>query len=1140
MSKKGIRKLVPVEVVNTIKPNGISDDITDLNKNNVFVKHLLDNSGEIYTVGGKTNGRAYAKGVTGLLDLPTKVGTPEVKPSSRGLVLDVTQDDGFRIINTDADVLGSQTGFTVFGEFMIRSFNGNRRCVFHRGAADSSSTINWGIGCYGTEYYFLCFDTSAGSMGAGWSATVPTDTWITIVGVYDYVNDESRLYVDGVLRSNINTPGQVPKLNQDFIGLGLGVDANNARNFDGQITYAGIINDYMATDAEAKAWAANPSDIWKPQTQWLPAFAAVEEELSLLPDGVPLTEKPKGLTPINKDNPLARDMIAFVLFNGKGEAIYNAVTGEYFNEGTNNIDGTQLSRSTGLEGKSITGGSGNTGKLELHEDLITADYDELTILNRVKYASNTVDHGMFQTDVGLGLGNILVWADYETGVGLRPGAYSGNSTEYGASNTIPVNEWVTWGVNFPISDTVVMPYFYLNGILDSTILGNTGDSSQGSPIPFTYLNRYDGSRPLYGECSWIAVWGRGLSAEEHKEFNRNPYQILKPRQDYALPHTINEGERNLIETQSKSISSKKLKQLTPVNKSHSLARDMIAFVLFNGRGEAIYNAVTGKYFNEGTNNIDGTQLARSVGSEGRSVSGGSGNTGRLELHEDLTKLDYAYLTVLNRVKYDSAVDQGMFQIGNATALGTVLLWADLDGGNLRPGAYSGVAGYGTGNSLPVGEWVTWGGNYRIDISNPICAFYTNGQYDTTTGDIGNAIDGADAPWTYLNKYDEGRPLYGECSWIAVWGRGLSAEEHKSFNDNPYQILQSRTEFIQTDAFIEEISGVVNLIIQDSLHGHVTDNTVLTQLHLLLVQDALHNHAADNVTLESGVDLLIEDGLHGHLADILGLTQDHILIVNEALHSHVADNLDLTQDHQLAVNEALHSQTADTPALTQDHQLSVNESLHTHTADNLDLTQLHILTISEALHGHTADSLVLDTATLLVIANALHAHTGDNLNLTQDHQLLINEALHSQTADSPTMTQDHQLVIAEALHSHTGDGLTLTQENTLIIAEALHAHVSDAVVLTQDHQLTIADAIHSHTGETITLTQDHILIVSDSLHMLVSDLVTLVSFIVTDTPSSRVYSIEVGSRIYLIVPNSEGRTYPVSKRNRVYSIKKVTL
>ena len=332
---------------------------------------------------------------------------------------------------------------------------------------------------------------------------------------------------------------------------------------------------------------------------------------------------------------------------------------------------------------------------------------------------------------------------------------------------------------------------------------------------------------------------------------------------------------------------------------------------------------------------------------------------------------------------------------------------------------------------------------------------------------------------------------------------LTPHDHASLAANPWQLLKPKDTWI---SFVEAATTATNLIIQSATHGHTVDTVALTQLHSLLVQDVLHGHTADNVTLGAGADLLIQDGLHGHLADILGLTQYHQLLINEALHNHIADNVDLTQDHQLAVDEALHA----------------------HTADNVSLTQLHILTIDEALHGHTADNVVLSTAGLLAIANTLHAHLGDNVALTQDHQLLIDEALHSHTADSPALTQDHQLSIDEALHSHTADNVTLTEETILQVADALHAHTADSISLTQNQQLVIADAIHSHTGETIALTQDHILIVSDSLHVLVSDLVTLSTFIPADVPSSRVYAIELESRIYLVARKSSDRVYSIPK------------
>jgi len=319
--------IVKRNVPTTIKPNHINDDAADLNPNNVFVRNLLKNTGEIYSLGGKTNQRGYVKAVMGYgPDLASTLGSPRVTGSPRGTVLDVVEDNGFykdEVAKTS--LLGNTSGFTVFTEFMIRTFNGNRRCVFHRGRATSFGAIDWGIGAYSNRFYFAMYQADGGDLGAYDFDAPILNKWYRIVGTYDGANDETKLYVNGQLKDTADTTGLTPNLTESAMYLGLGSDVTNVRNFDGNISYAGIINDYIASEADAKAWMSNPSGIWKPSTYLTEGIETVVEApttVTGITDALVLAE---GTATISNDVTITGITDALVLAEGTA-TVSNDVT----------------------------------------------------------------------------------------------------------------------------------------------------------------------------------------------------------------------------------------------------------------------------------------------------------------------------------------------------------------------------------------------------------------------------------------------------------------------------------------------------------------------------------------------------------------------------------------------------------------------------------------------------------------------------------------------------------------------------------------------------------------------------------------------------------------------------------------------
>lgn len=247
--------------------------------------------------------------------------------------------------------------------------------------------------------------------------------------------------------------------------------------------------------------------------------------------------KPHNLCKINQTHPLAKDIETFLYFPDYAENPYCAVSEKLADSGLGQIvDGTDFFHNTTDLGKGIGMGSANNGLLRAK--INAPRVSEQTILTKIRYASNTVDHTLCHIGTTVASNDtILLWADTLTNQ-LRPAINCGTSV-YGGANTLPANEWITWGAYIDAStSSAPVANFYVNGVFESTS-GDAGSYATGGSVPAYYLNQVDRNRPSYGDCSYLVRWLRELTAAEIHEFTNDPFAILEPLDEFFwLPEHI--------------------------------------------------------------------------------------------------------------------------------------------------------------------------------------------------------------------------------------------------------------------------------------------------------------------------------------------------------------------------------------------------------------------------------------------------------------------------------------------------------------------------------------------------------------------------------------------------------------------------
>lgn len=145
-------------------------------------------------------------------------------------------------------------------------------------------------------------------------------------------------------------------------------------------------------------------------------------------------------------------------------------------------------------------------------------------------------------------------------------------------------------------------------------------------------------------------------------------------------------------------------------------------------------------------------------------------------------------------------------------------------------------------------------------------------------------------------------------------------------------------------------------------------------------------------------LTVQNTDHGHTTDNITLIQQHVIVVDNTTHSLTSQVIDLIEHKLLAINSTSHGLTSDVINLIQQHTLAIANSLHGLTSDNIILLQKHTLSVANSLHSHTVDgNLVLDQYFLLNQPDpGVFLVTSPEIWIVQHHTLAIESTIHTLT------------------------------------------------------------------------------------------------------------------------------------------------
>jgi hypothetical protein len=184
------------------------------------------------------------------------------------------------------------------------------------------------------------------------------------------------------------------------------------------------------------------------------------------------------------------------------------------------------------------------------------------------------------------------------------------------------------------------------------------------------------------------------------------------------------------------------------------------------------------------------------------------------------------------------------------------------------------------------------------------------------------------------------------------------------------------------------SGLVTLVVADSLIALAAETPALTQANTLVVNDARSLLAAESPALVQANVLAVADVLVALAAESPTLTVGAIL---------------------LAVADSLIALSSESPALVQANTLAVTDAAIALGAEGPALTQANVLALADVLIALAVESPTLELAGVLAVADALVALAVDSMALTQANVLVVADSTVALTAESPTLSTDAPLV-----------------------------------------------------------------------------------------------------------------------------------
>ena len=364
------------------------------------------------------------------------------------------------------------------------------------------------------------------------NSTAAANTWYTLATSYK-AQDQLRLWHEGteVSGSPLSLSGGNANVGANDDELVIGTASTGAKDLDGGIEFVYVWNRRLP-EAEILKICRDPyGELFEPAGPEYLILSSAEEEVSstyfyvpskqiLTPELYVPGRKPIGLVEIDWSNTITHNLYAVYLF--QNNKVYNLKDNIETDEGFELANVSQRYDGHGsymhCNNEGIEKETGYTAPLTL------------TVIGKTSYENTTSDHTLFCH----GNQNLLIWADTSAS-NIRPGVYAGGTARYG-SNNFTANTPYIWGASCQHSSANTT--IYMNG--EAQVSGDAGPFYSTSATSYIGTN-HDNSKSTLGNIYFLYIWERLLTAKEHFEIYRNPYQILKPiGPEYLTFSTIEE------------------------------------------------------------------------------------------------------------------------------------------------------------------------------------------------------------------------------------------------------------------------------------------------------------------------------------------------------------------------------------------------------------------------------------------------------------------------------------------------------------------------------------------------------------------------------------------------------------------------
>lgn len=200
-----------------------------------------------------------------------------------------------------------------------------------------------------------------------------------------------------------------------------------------------------------------------------------------------------------------------------------------------------------------------------------------------------------------------------------------------------------------------------------------------------------------------------------------------------------------------------------------------------------------------------------------------------------------------------------------------------------------------------------------------------------------------------------------------------------------------------------------------------------------ISSADYNGGADTVDgfsqnhdLQEVVDLTIQDPVHGHIIDVVSAQRVKPLIVMDSVHEQISDKVSFTRLRNLSPIDSIHSQILDKVSPTRLRNIDPTDSIHDQVADKVLPTRLRNLSVQEPVHDQIVDRINAQRVKELLIQQAIHAQITDSIVPTRTRRLSIRDAISSQVVDVLGLQRLRTLTVQDAIHDHFTDRVAITR------------------------------------------------------------------------------------------------------------------